>query len=444
MNSETTSEFDWRLDLKHSRDLTRPEKSGFELLLSWFENWRVSRQLSPGREAAVEFWRSQVLAKERENWQIDQWTQGIRWYLNWLTHCRDQGYSGQSISERVRLSVDRAGGRRGLARRTRQTYAGWVGRFAIYAGDEASVLNEETAREWLSHLVTDRKVSFSTQKQALNALNFFYRDVCGREDVDLKVTFRKTPKRIPNVFSFEQICRILDHLSPTCRLAAELQYGAGLRVSELLELRIKDIDLDRRQITVRSGKGDRDRVTVLPARLTARLTEWKEEIREIHEQDRRKELPGVALPNAFERKNPKAGKEWAWFWLFPAPRLSTDPDTGILRRHHFYDGSYGNALREAARRAGIEKRVRSHDLRHSFATHLLESGTDIRTLQELLGHADVSTTMIYTHVARNFSHAGATSPLDQFEQFDQFDQFDRLPLEILPSIGSIPSPTPAP
>jgi integron integrase len=264
----------------------------------------------------------------------------------------------------------------------------------------------------LESLVTQRRVSFSTQKQALNALVFFFKDVCGLEEVDLEVRLRKTPKRIPVVLSFREIAAILEKLPERSRLAAELQYGCGLRLREVVNLRIKDIDLDRRQLTVRGGKGDQDRVTVLPAALRLKLEEWKERVRLVHDEDRRQAVPGVGLPNALGRKMPKAGERWEWFWLFPSEQLSVDPVSGIIRRHHYHPESYARMIRNAAARAGIEKRVTSHALRHSFATHLLEAGTDIRTLQELLGHSDVSTTMIYTHVAVNGSATGVVSPLD--------------------------------
>jgi len=236
--------------------------------------------------------------------------------------------------------------------------------------------------------------------------------VCGREEVDLQVKLRKTAKRMPVVLSMGEIAAILGKLPPDCRLAAELQYGAGLRLSELLGLRIKDVDVERRQVTVRAGKGDRDRVTVLPLSVAGQLGEWKKRLREMHDADRAAGAPGVALPAALARKMPKAGERWEWFWMFPGENLSVDPDSGIRRRHHLHPETYARALRRAVSEAGIEKRVKSHDLRHSFATHLLERGTDIRTLQELLGHADVRTTQIYTHVATNLSACGVMSPLD--------------------------------
>ncbi len=413
MNRARKNKPSWREDLRASRGLNGAEKTGYEWVLDWYEQWRIVRGAAPGRESAGLFWREQVQSKKREGRQREQWAEAMRWYLQWLRFCEERGENPLGLEERVRRAVDRAGGRRGLALRTRRCYAGWVGRFARWAGEDRAVMDPQRARDWLSGLVTERKVSFATQKQALNALAFFFKEVCGREGVDLQVKFRRTPKRMPVVLSLREIAAVLSHLPPSCRLAAEIQYGAGLRLKELLALRVKDVDVERRQITVRSGKGDRDRVTVLPLATAGRIGSWKATLRQRYEADRAAGLSGVWLPAALERKMPRAGERWEWFWMFPADQPSVDPESGVRRRHHLNGERYARALREAVRLAGIEKRVRSHDLRHSFATHLLEAGTDIRTLQELLGHADVATTMIYTHVARNLSHCGVTSPLDR-------------------------------
>lgn len=418
MNTGRANSSDWRADLAVSREVNERERAGFVLVLDWYQRWRLSRELPDGRETARSFWRDQVLPKEREPWQLDKWAEAIRWYLDWLSH-RPQSPSGErdaTVEERVRAAVDRTGARRGLARRTRQTYAGWAGRYARWAGDARSVMDASRAKDWLARLVAEETVSYATQKQALNALAFFFREVCGQTEVDLQVTFRRTPRRVPVVLSLGEVAAILDRLPDDCRLAAELQYGAGLRVSELVNLRVKDVDEARGQVTVRNGKGDDDRVSVLPMAVAAKLREWKRHLRAIHEGDRAGGVPGVALPKALGRKYPKAGEQWEWFWLFPGGKLSVDPDSGIRRRHHLHPDGYAAALRRAARDAGIEKRVPSHSLRHSFATHLLEQGADIRTLQEILGHADVSTTMIYTHVAENLSHCGVRSPLDRMER----------------------------
>lgn len=407
--------FNWQEDLQASRDLNEREKGGYGLVLEWFEQWRLRCELVPGRDAAERFWREQVKSKAREDWQLQQWAEAMRWYLRWLSFCEESGRRTETLFERVREAVDRAGARRGLARRTRQTYGSWAGRFAEWAGEERAVLEPDRARAFLEHLVAKERVSYATQKQALNALAFFFKDVCGLEEVDLQVRFRKTRKRIPVVLSLREVVAVLDNLPVNCRLAAELQYGSGLRLNELVNLRIKDVDLDRGQVTVRAGKGDRDRVTVLPRGVANKLRAHKEEVRRQYEGDRVAGRPGVALPNALARRDPKAGEKWAWCWLFPAPKLSVDPESGIERRHHLHSETYSSALRKAVAVAGIEKRAGTHALRHSFATHLLEQGVDIRTLQELLGHADVSTTMIYLHVAQNLSPAGVRSPLDARE-----------------------------
>ena len=408
--SKTTSS--WCEDLKRARNVPNSHKQGYEMLLSWFEKWRVSRRLPPGKEAARAFWRHQVKAKPREAWQLEQWTAAFGWYLEWLRFTEMHGAEVRTLEERVFQAVDRAGGRRGLAIRTRQSYGRWAMRFARWAGSAKAVLQQEQARGFLGELVTREKQSFSSQKQALNALVFFFREVCGHEDVDLQVKLRKTPKRIPVVPNFREIVAILDRLEGPHRLMAEVQYGAGLRLKELTRLRIKDVDLEQRQITVRAGKGDTDRVTVLPQGLVEKIKRHKEEVRKAYEADREAGAPPVAIPGALARKFSKAGTRWEWFWLFPADALSTDPDSGVIRRHHIHSGSYGNALRRAAQEAGIEKRITSHCLRHAFATHLLESGKDLRTIQELLGHADVRTTEIYTHVAKGIGATGVQSPLD--------------------------------
>lgn len=412
MNTEQKDSYPWSADLAASRNIRDSSRRGYGMVLAWFEKWRSRSGHTPSRESARKFWRIQVLSKPREAWQLDQWAEAFRWYLEWLNFAERSGREVSTLEDRVRNAVDRAGGCRGLSYRTRQSYGRWAARFAMWAGSREAACDPARAREWLGLLVTEHELSFSTQKQALNALAFLFRDVIGLEEVDLGVTLRKTPKRIPVVLNLEEIGAILENLPKTCRLAAELQYGAGLRLSELMNLRIKDIDESRGQVVVRGGKGDQDRVTVLPANLNSKVRAWKREIRRFHDKDRRLDVPGVALPKALGRKYPQAGESWEWFWLFPGNNLSVDPDSGIRRRHHIHPEVYSRNLRNAAKSVGIEKRVTTHALRHSFATHLLEQGADIRTVQDLLGHADVSTTMIYLHVAKNLSHAGVRSPFD--------------------------------
>ena len=407
-----TKAADWRADLDASRDLNDMEKQHYGFLVSWFESWRVRQKLEPGRAAGVAFWRGQVVVKPRKQWQLDRWAEAMSWYLRWLQCCREEGREVRSVGDRMGQAVMQAGARRGLALRTRETYAGWARRFGEWVGDARAAMDTEHGAEWLAHLVAAGKVAFATQKQALNALVFFYRDVCGMEEVRLDVRLHETKRREPVVLTREELMGLLDRLEGQYRLAAELQYGGGLRLSEVVRLRVKDIDPVREQITVRCGKGDRDRTTVLPKRVKPVLQAATAAARQLYEKDRAAGTPGVALPGALARKMSRAGERWEWFWIFPASDLSRDPESGVTRRYHLHPTVYGDAVRKAAAAAGIAKRVTTHALRHSFATHLLEGGTDLRTIQELMGHEDVKTTEIYTHVAVGVNGRGVRSPLD--------------------------------
>jgi integron integrase len=265
---------------------------------------------------------------------------------------------------------------------------------------------------FLSELAVRWRVSVATQKQALNALVFLFREALGHEPGDLSgYELSRRGRRLPTVLTRPECTRLFEALTGTARLMAELMYGSGLRLTELLRLRIKDVDLERAQILVRAGKGDKDRVTMLPASLTGRLVTHRELLRKLFEKDRQDGLPGVWIPEGLDRKYPKAGEQWEWQWFFPSRELMTDPRSGVRRRHHVLDERLQNEVRQASRRAQINKRVTPHVLRHSFATHLLEGGSDIRTVQELLGHKDVSTTQIYTHVMSK-PGLGVRSPLD--------------------------------
>lgn len=406
--------YPWWADLDASRNITACDKNGFEMVLSWFEGWRLGHRKAPGQEAAREFWKVQVMeGRAREDWQKEQWAAAFRWYLQWLEFCRQTGKSSQGLAEKVRDSVENTAARRGLAYRTRLSYGAWCARFAQWAGSRERILDESAARQWLSYLVNETGISFSTQKSALNALVFLYRDVCGREEVDLKVKFRKTGTRIPVVLNKEELACLFKHMGDKYRIMAELQYGAGLRVKELVRLRVKDIDLDDGTLVIRQGKGDKDRVTVLPESLKRKLGKLVDANQLVHLEDRRQKVEGVYLPGALARKMSNAATSWEWFWLFPQDRLSKDPENGAVRRHHVSTSVYGQNINKAAKNAKIAKRVTSHCLRHSFATHLLEQGTDLRSIQTLLGHYDVKTTEIYTHVAKGISKAGIQSPMDK-------------------------------
>jgi integron integrase len=267
--------------------------------------------------------------------------------------------------------------------------------------------------QFLSHLATDKHVSASTQNQALNAIVFLYHHVLDLNPGWIDTLVRaKRPQRLPVVLTKDEVKALLGAMSGVPWLIANLLYGAGLRLTEGLRLRVKDIDFTVNHIIVREGKGDKDRITMLPTVVKEPLTAHLARIRALHQHDLERGFGRVALPEALERKYRNAAAEWGWQWVFPAPHLSVDPRSGVQRRHHLQESIPQRALREAARKVGFTKPAHPHILRHSFATHLLEAGYDIRTIQELLGHRDVSTTMIYTHVL-NRGGRGVASPADR-------------------------------
>ena len=298
--------------------------------------------------------------------------------------------------------------------RTERAYGHWVRRYIAFHGRRhPRELGADEVTAFLGWLATEGNVAAATQNQALAALLFLYKDVLRIELPYLaNVPRAKHSPRLPTVLTREEVTRLFEHMSGVHRLMARLQYGTGMRLMECLRLRVKDVELVRREIVVREGKGAKDRITMLPASLVEPLRAHLEVVRAIWEDDRRRELAGVELPYALERKNPSAAISWPWFWVFPQRGLAVDPRTGIRRRTHAFDGTLQRAVRVAAHRARIAKPVSTHTLRHSFATHLMEAGYDIRTVQELLGHRDVSTTMIYTHVL-NRGGRGVVSPLDR-------------------------------
>lgn len=398
--------------MEASSDVRQRELAPFAMLLGWLEKFVCGRGLSPGREACERFWKEAVLARTREGWQLEQWAAAIRWYLRWLEHQVAAGGEVRSLPERVRDAVWRAGARRGLAPRTRETYGRWAAAFAVWAGDGRAMMRPEKGRDFLEWQVAERKVSYSTQKQALNALVFFYKAVCGLDEVDLEVRLRKTERRIPVVLEVKEVVAVLDKLDRKYNLMARIQYGGGLRLMELVRLRVKDVDEQRGIVTVRNGKGDKDRTTVLPEALRAEVAERKTELRKLFEDDRAAGLAGTWLPEALGRKHPHGGEKWPWQYFFPAAKPAVDPQSKLIRRHHIGEEAYARAVRKAVEDAMIDKNATTHAFRHAFATHLLEGGTDLRTIQTLLGHADVKTTEIYTHVARGVGAMGVRSPLD--------------------------------
>lgn len=306
--------------------------------------------------------------------------------------------------------------RRRYAIRTEQAYLSWACRYLSFLGEvEPAVAGEAEIASFLQKLAVEGRVAASTQHQALNALVFFYREAVGREVGELADFVRaKKPRRLPVVLSRAETARLLEALreiSALHHLMASLLYGTGLRLMECVRLRVQDVDFDLGQIMVRDGKGQKDRVVPLPQGVQAPLRDHLAEVRRLHEEDLAQGLGEVYLPEALGRKYPNAAREWGWQFVFPSGRLSTDPRSGVIRRHHIHENGLQKSIKKATLAAGLTKRVNCHALRHSFATHLLAAGYDIRTVQELLGHADVSTTMIYTHVLNRGGH-GVVSPLD--------------------------------
>lgn len=320
---------------------------------------------------------------------------------------RRPGQLEQQLREAIRV--------RHYSLSTEKVYVGWYKRFVRWAGlRHPATLGGDVVAKWLSHLATESGVSASTQRQALSAVLFLYREVL---QLDMPwidgIARAKQSHRLPCVLTQAEVADLLQALPPgPAGLVLHLLYGAGLRLMEALRLRVKDIDFEQRQIIVREGKGKKDRVTMLPAALVPALQQQLADRWDMHTVDMGRGRVDVEMPDALERKYPRASQEWAWQWVFATAAYNRCHRTGAIRRHHLHPKTIQRTMHHAVRRAGIGKPATPHTLRHSFATHLLQSGHDIRTVQELLGHNDVATTMIYTHVA-GFGAAAAASPLDR-------------------------------
>lgn len=298
--------------------------------------------------------------------------------------------------------------------RTEQAYTHWVKAFVRFHGmKHPSLMGAREVESYLTHLSVERHVSSSTQNQALSALLFLYREVLEIELPWLDGIERsKRPKRMPVVLTQDEVAAVLGQLDGTTALILKLAYGTGMRIMEVVRLRVKDVEFSRSEILIREGKGFKDRVTMLPASLMLPLRDHLTRVRTLHERDCKEGLGEVFLPFALARKYPKAARDWGWQYVFPSNKLSTDPRSGRQGRHHADPQNLQRRMRMAVQAAGVNKPATPHTLRHSFATHLLQSGYDIRTVQELLGHKDVQTTMIYTHVL-NRGGRGVASPLDK-------------------------------
>ncbi len=354
-----------------------------------------------------------------EDWQRGQAVKAVELYLNGFLKERapavtkadapgPQGSAEAAVRktrELLRL--------RHYSYRTEGTYLDWIGRFLRYCDGHGLAWDDDSSmRSFLSHLATNGRVAASTQNQAFNAVLFLLREAAGIEVREINaIRARKGPK-LPTVLTEDEVRRVLALVDGTRRLLLDLTYGAGLRVSETVRLRVKDLDFDSRLVFVRGGKGDKDRSTLLPRKLIEPLRAHLEKVRELHERDLAAGHGEAALPGALERKYPNAGKEWPWQYAFPAAGFSADPRSGKVRRHHINEAVLQRAMREAVLAAGLSKPASVHTLRHSFATHLLMQGVNIREVQEYLGHSSVETTMIYTHVIRTLTNK-AESPLDR-------------------------------
>lgn len=389
-----------------------------ESRMKWYFNWarRFAARLRDrplhlaSREDAEEFLSILASSPEISAWQVEQATDALTILLGsvfgqgWARTIRIPASppppdvplpKNNDPLEQLRYTIRC----RRYSDRTEKSYVFWVKRFLAFCREGDIEQDADSVRAFLERLVMAEQMSAATQGQALNALVFYFKHVVGTPFGELGEFQRsKRPRKLPVVLNREEVRRLLDAVEPAYRLPVALLYGGGLRLMEALRLRVKDIDLQRRQISVRDGKGQKDRMTILPERWRERLAAHFVEVRKIHEQDLGLGYAGTTFWPALERKYPRAPREWAWQYVFPASRLYVDPDTGKTRRHHLHETVLQRAVRYAARKADIAKPVGCHTLRHCFATHLLESGADIRTVQELLGHSDVQTTMIYTHV----------------------------------------------
>jgi integron integrase len=348
------------------------------------------------------------------DWQYAQAAKSVQLYTEFCRRSSVDIPARQVGSwEQAEESARREIRRQGKSLQTEKTYLYWITRFKNYGRTpQPDNCSTEHVKDFLTWLAAEKGVARATQNQAFHALLFLYRFVLGGPITDLQAIPRSRPtKRLPVVLGADQISAIVGRMKSPYKLMAALMYGSGVQLNECLALRHKDIDIEHQVLTVREGKGDKDRCSMIPTSCIPLLGRQLALSRTIFEKDRRADRPAVSLPTALSAKYPQAGRELAWFWVFPAPRESVDPRTGIGRRHHMYASSLQKAFKRACREVGVDSGAHLHSLRHSFATHLIESGYDIRTVQELMGHRDVSTTMIYTHVAKK-NKLGVTSPAD--------------------------------
>ena len=358
------------------------------------------------------------IASIHQDWQVSQAKKAINLYHYFLSRpARSDAPRSMPAGREWQQAIDqmvRAMRLKHLSYRTEQTYLTWMRAFYSFLnGTSPSRLDSGSVINFLSYLAVERKVAKSTQNQAFNAILFFFRRVLNQDIGHLWLSVRARPKqRLPVVLTPEEVQLIFNNMRGLHLLMIRLIYAGGLRLNEAVRLRVKDLDFNRGCVTLRAAKGDKDRETLFPELLQEDFRRHLESIRALYDSDRENAVEGVSLPDALARKYPNAGKQWGWFWVFPSRQLSVDPVTAVVRRHHVHAQRLQRAVKKAADAAGIAKTVKIHTFRHSFATHLVEQGCDIRTVQDLLGHANLQTTMIYTHVARH-NKLGVCSPLER-------------------------------
>ena len=424
-------------------------QEAWRITIRWYLGWCRRRQCLATTETVLAFLSEVAEAKNPSEGRLEAWREALRWFFRrgWQREAggqqglRDGGREPfgrlrtgggrtregteqvdwetlrrealSEIADPLERKVARRMREENMMLRTERTYRGWTRRFVRYLGEKKpESAGPAEIRGFLSHLAIECNVAVATQKQALNSVVFLFREVLKNDPGDFGDFIRaKARKRLPVVLTRDEVRGLFLQMSGMGRLMAQVAYGSGLRLTELIRLRVKDVDLDRSLITVRGGKGDKDRSVPLAEKSIPALRDHVRRLREVFESDRKADLPGVFLPDALERKYRNAGIRFEWQWFFPGEKPVRDPRTGVRRRHHVLDATFQAAVRAAASRAKIPKRVTPHILRHTFATHLLESGVDIRTVQDFLGHTSVETTQIYLHVMRK-PGAGARSPLD--------------------------------
>jgi integron integrase len=435
------------------------ERDRHRVIINWYLGHLKRESYPVTKTSARDFIEHLVEARHPQEWQLKQWTDGLNWFFReapiWRNvskvssvELKEQSAAAEVSSDASNAPREEGGGDgrqqyahtvaemqakvpldpwyeetvrlmrvRQMAYRTEETYLGWIRRMErfLQSKDGLEGFGEEDLKRFLSHLAVEEGVAAGTQRQALNAGVFFLREVRKMELGDFSDYVKANPRKYyPVVYSKSEVSRLLAEVRGKWSIMARLQYGCGLRISELCRLRVKDVDLERGKLYIRASKGDKDRCVPLPKCLREPLVEHLVDVRKVHDADRAANVRGVYMPGALDKKMPKAGCRWEWFWVFPMEHLSKDPRGArgeSKRRHHILPRAYQKELSLAAVKAGIPKRSNSHVLRHSYATHLLENGTNIRTVQEFLGHTCVETTMIYLHVMEDQKDL-TLSPLD--------------------------------